>query len=826
MRVGIFQSPSCRVGADPADSFRRFLDVAVEAERLGFWSCWASEHHFGSDRAYRPFDLDEDEYQATDYDMSVDPFMMLMALAGKTSRLRLGTAVAITHWDHPVRTAEKAAMLDVLSGGRLEFGVGRGSGWREEIVFDVPVDADANARKYQEAVEIIRGLWSGEDFSFDGEFYTLPKVNLVPQPTQQPAPLWIGSASLSSGAWAASLRLPYATITWPVTELEMYRRKLASFREAADAEGWDVTDAPIPHVLFMHCAETDEEAQEVAHRHLLQYQYILEHHYEYQRRAESSEFLTRQAEKFRQTDYLAQFVLDNHIVGSPDTCVERLQMLSEELDLNYLLANVAWGMMPHEQTLESLRLFAEHVMPEFVGPDDVPSGPGGPAGLVRPAGAAPTAGELGIRSLLEPTGDAVLADLERVRAAGDVIWDERLEGWLVTSHHLVREVARADDSLWMTPFGPERDIGAAGMTPLEFADFMAWNSDRHITFLTGESHKRSHRWWVRALAPHILDAWRTELIRPIAAEVAESLAPRGSAELVREFADVVPPRVMAAVMGLPTDAEFIGRLVDLTNERLSFQQYQSDDTPRPEVVERALAASREMQDMLLPYIEERRGGEGNDFVSLVWADAENLLGPGYTDQDVVATAMAAWEGGSVTTPYSTANGLYMLMTQPELQDRLREGGPSAVSAFVEESLRIYGPVIFRPRYARRDTELGGVRIAKGQMVVAVTLAAGHDPERFGCPHAVDLERSGRRDHFSFYKGPRSCPGQALARVELEEMVAVVLDTLPGLRLDPDQEPPVYQELVMRRWKPLHAVWSVVDGGSDVPVPDSVQATRA
>jgi alkanesulfonate monooxygenase SsuD/methylene tetrahydromethanopterin reductase-like flavin-dependent oxidoreductase (luciferase family) len=103
-----------------------------------------------------PFAISEDEYPTTDYDMASDPMRLLSWVAARTTTLGVGTAVSILHWEYPIRTAERAALLDVLSAGRLELGVGRGLGFREAKVFGVPDDQAANERRYHEAVEILR----------------------------------------------------------------------------------------------------------------------------------------------------------------------------------------------------------------------------------------------------------------------------------------------------------------------------------------------------------------------------------------------------------------------------------------------------------------------------------------------------------------------------------------------------------------------------------------------------------------------------------------------------------------------------------------------
>jgi cytochrome P450 len=169
-----------------------------------------------------------------------------------------------------------------------------------------------------------------------------------------------------------------------------------------------------------------------------------------------------------------------------------------------------------------------------------------------------------------------------------------------------------------------------------------------------------------------------------------------------------------------------------------------------------------------------------------------------------------WEGGAGSTPPSTSNGIYTMLANPELEGELRAGGTdgeTAIKNLIEESLRLWGPVYHRPRVARRDTELNGQAIKKGDVALTLTVAGSRDESHYACPHAVDLHRKAPRDHFAFYKGPRTCAGQGLARLELEEAMMAILSRLDDVRLDPDREPPRLTGLFMRRWEPLHVVFT-------------------
>jgi alkanesulfonate monooxygenase SsuD/methylene tetrahydromethanopterin reductase-like flavin-dependent oxidoreductase (luciferase family) len=363
LKLGINNFTSNLQGVSPKKVMDDWVDLGVEAERLGFWSLWVTEHHFGSDPKFRPFGVPLDQFPVTDYDMSVDPLTMLTFLAAKTSKLRLGTAVVILHWDHPIRVAERAATLDLFSGGRLELGVGRGAGFREMEVFQVERDPEKNNRKFKEAVDIIRKSWTGEEFHHQGEFWQFSPLILAPQPERKDAPIYVGSASMESAVWAAEQGLPYATITWPLTQIDLYRQKRKLYEETAKKAGKDVSKFDIPHILFMHCAETDKQAADEAYHHLTQFQYITESHYEQIGRA-GRKWLGQDQESLKNVDALARFPVEHHIVGSPATCLERIRWFQRELNVTYIIGNVGFGRMPREMTHRSLRLIGEKVLPK------------------------------------------------------------------------------------------------------------------------------------------------------------------------------------------------------------------------------------------------------------------------------------------------------------------------------------------------------------------------------------------------------------------------------------------------------------------------------
>jgi alkanesulfonate monooxygenase SsuD/methylene tetrahydromethanopterin reductase-like flavin-dependent oxidoreductase (luciferase family) len=373
MKFGIFNMAAAPVPSDHREVFGRLVEVAQHAERLGFWSLWTTEHHFQSDRSYLPFGVAAEEYDPQgEYDITADPLTLLAYVAGKTSTLRLGTAVAVLPWDHPLRTAERAAMVDVLSDGRLELGVGRGGPeWRARDAFGVPTDAPDANRKFQEAVEVIRAAWGGRPFSHDGEFFSFPPdLRLLPIPVQSEAPIWIGSASDASAEWAAERALPYATIAWPLMLMDEYRRKREVHAAAADRAGVDVSGKDNIVLLYSYCGESEAEAEDTAYEHMKTFQYINEQHYEALRGPNGAALLETVGydswEKWVHEQ--ATYAVTNHMVGTADTITERLKEHERDFGLTYVLLNQGFGMMPQEKALRSMDRIAADVMPNFAPP--------------------------------------------------------------------------------------------------------------------------------------------------------------------------------------------------------------------------------------------------------------------------------------------------------------------------------------------------------------------------------------------------------------------------------------------------------------------------
>jgi alkanesulfonate monooxygenase SsuD/methylene tetrahydromethanopterin reductase-like flavin-dependent oxidoreductase (luciferase family) len=189
MQFGLFTSAQANKGDPPTESgrgFHEWLDFNIEAEALGFHSSFLVEHHF------------------TGWNQVSATLMLLMALAMRTRTLRLGSAVMVLPWHNPVLLAEQAATLDLISGGRFDFGIGKGYRHSEFKGFQIaPEEADA---RFDEAVEVLtRAFASRERFSHRGRFWHFEDIVVEPPPAQKPQPpFWVAAASEASIRRAAA----------------------------------------------------------------------------------------------------------------------------------------------------------------------------------------------------------------------------------------------------------------------------------------------------------------------------------------------------------------------------------------------------------------------------------------------------------------------------------------------------------------------------------------------------------------------------------------------------------------------------------------------
>lgn len=346
------------IQGDYREWYEGMIEEAVVADRLGYQGIFLAEHHF----PHFAFG---------------GPAVFLAAIARDTERIRLGTAVSIITLNDPLRLAEDYAMVDVLSNGRLDFGVGRGA---YKYDYDAcRIDMATSRERFEENLRFIDTAWSNLVFDFEGTWTTVHEHSVHPRPVQQPRPpIWVG-ASLSKESFRRAGLNGYNLETVPFfyddpTDL---RERLDIYLAALVEAGHDPATRQVCGAYLMFCAETEDEVERIARPAIERFQrfgkMVDESRHAYRDPVAYAEFLSFNAGKSlyesREALTFDNFRQSRAVVGTPARCRERIQEIQELYGLDHLILEVNSGAVPHDAVVRSLELFADQVMPAF--PDDV-----------------------------------------------------------------------------------------------------------------------------------------------------------------------------------------------------------------------------------------------------------------------------------------------------------------------------------------------------------------------------------------------------------------------------------------------------------------------
>jgi alkanesulfonate monooxygenase SsuD/methylene tetrahydromethanopterin reductase-like flavin-dependent oxidoreductase (luciferase family) len=348
MKFGLFFQAPERAGVPEAERYAEMFELIALAESLGFDVAWLAEIHFGA-----PFSLIS------------NPLMVVPAVAARVPRIRLGTAVTLLPLHHPLSCAEQAATADLLSGGRLEFGVGRGSIPTQFHGFRVPVAE--NRARFDEALEIIRLAWREERFSYHGRFYDVDNLSVVPRPLQRPhPPIRVAVHTEESFAHLGDLGWPIysGTTTTPLPQL---RACMAIYRERLAAAGHAWRDDQMALMLPLHVGATGAAAREAMRPGVLQYYRNI--HAIFSQLPESyGDHLPRlrTIEANIASLPFERFCRDQGVFGDAGEVVDRLQAARDEFGLSQIIGWFDQGsMLPRAEAEAAMRRFAERVMPKL-----------------------------------------------------------------------------------------------------------------------------------------------------------------------------------------------------------------------------------------------------------------------------------------------------------------------------------------------------------------------------------------------------------------------------------------------------------------------------
>jgi cytochrome P450 len=294
----------------------------------------------------------------------------------------------------------------------------------------------------------------------------------------------------------------------------------------------------------------------------------------------------------------------------------------------------------------------------------------------------------------------------------------------------------------------------------------------------------------QAFSRKTMERWEIEAITPIVDEHIDAFIDRGRAELVRELTFPFPVRVIARLLGLPNSemAHFHRLAVELIS--VGFD------------MDRGLAASQALGDYFGAILAARRAAPADDLMSTL-ARAE-LDGQHLTDDEIFAFLRLLLPAGAETTYRSSGNLLFGLLNDPAQLDAVRRDR-SLIPQAIEEGLRWEPPLLTILRTATRDTEVEGVAVSAGSMIVINMGSANHDEKDWTDPERFDIFRP-QRQHLAFAFGPHMCLGMHLARMETSIVLERLMDRLPNLRLDPEADPPFITGMTFRNPDRLPVVW--------------------
>jgi natural product biosynthesis luciferase-like monooxygenase protein len=326
---------------------RRWLDLLTESETLGFDSLWANEHHFDPYGGIIP-----------------SPPTFLAALSQRTQRARLGTSIVVLPLHSPIEIAEQLAMVDLMSNGRVEFGIGRGF---VEYDYDrLHVSRDGSNERMREELEIILKAWSGEAFEHRGKFYQYEALEVWPRPEQRPhPPIWVScSRTPSSFEWAGQKGFNVLTVAYHSVENLTAMNRL--YREAWDKAGhpkgkWNL--AAHYHVVL---AENKQEAREIARNAWRRYIEATTHTSERIGKTATgviAENRRKMMEDLLDTDRMVADL--RQIACTPDECVALLEKAQDRMGFTQCDCTFFFGGIDFGQAQRSLRLFAKEVMPKL-----------------------------------------------------------------------------------------------------------------------------------------------------------------------------------------------------------------------------------------------------------------------------------------------------------------------------------------------------------------------------------------------------------------------------------------------------------------------------
>ena len=334
---------------DPVHQSRIYgeaLEQVQYAEELGFDSLWIAEHH------------------SSRYGIFPSLMPILSHIAAQTKTIRLGAGVSVLPFHNPMRLAEEAAMVDVLSNGRLNFVLGRGSADYEYGNFKI--DFDSRDDRFREVLDIILGLWTAEDFTYHGRYYQVDGLTIAPRPLQKPHPPVHVAVSRTASSIDVAVARDLPILTSFFTPLDDTLGLLSLYSERCAASGKVSQMAEMPFFRFVYLSEDGKEAVEYPRKALTWVRDLST----YRRSITQGDEINVDLDHWKtirpeEPPSYESDLANNVYFCTPEQCIDHVAILRDQHGISYFGAAFSFGGMEHPKVMASMKLFAQEVMPRF-----------------------------------------------------------------------------------------------------------------------------------------------------------------------------------------------------------------------------------------------------------------------------------------------------------------------------------------------------------------------------------------------------------------------------------------------------------------------------
>jgi len=348
MEFGMFHEFALTPGQSQRDAFDLAFEQVDAAEAWGLDVMWLAELHAAPARS-----------------VLASPLTLAAAIAGRTKRMKIGTAVQVLPLCHPMRLAEEVATVDQVSHGRLIFGVGRSGFPRVYEAYGVPYSE--SQERFAETLEIVKRAWLDEPLAYAGKYFNFSGVHVTPKPYQPQGPeirIAINSPDSFPAAGRQGLPIFGAVRLGTLSELGPNLRVYRDAYKAAGHGGHGRVYLRLP----IYIAESRAQAYEEPRESIMHFYRWLGGQLEASASRSGARAIEQRAERGQrlQTIGYDDALRDKVVVGTPEMVIDRLVQLREELGLDGILAEMnCGGFIPHERVMNSLRLLCEQVKPRF-----------------------------------------------------------------------------------------------------------------------------------------------------------------------------------------------------------------------------------------------------------------------------------------------------------------------------------------------------------------------------------------------------------------------------------------------------------------------------